>query len=208
MKIGFIGAGRIAKTFGRHLITGGHQIVLSNSRGPETLKDLVDELGPNASAGTKQDAANCDITILAVNWVDAPSAIEGIDWTGRILIDAMNAHMAPHPDISLEGVTKSFAELGGRNSTVEVAKMAKGARVVKAISNMPMDWIQDFTKDKPKTVIFAAGNDLEAKQIVVDLINGLGFVAVDLGSLEIGGSLFLVGGPLSGLDLHFVRRLR
>jgi predicted dinucleotide-binding enzyme len=140
--------------------------------------------------------------------VDVPSALAGVDWTGRILIDSTNAHMSETPDISLEGVTKSFAELGGRHSTAEVAKMAKGARVVKAISNMPMDWIQDFSKDKPKTVIFAAGNDLEAKQKVVDLINGLGFVCVDLGSLEIGGTLFLVGGPLSGLDLHFVRRLR
>jgi len=208
MKIGFIGAGNVTRTFGRHLIVAGHTLVVSNSRGPETLADFVADLGPGAIAGTKQQAAECDVVILATNWVRVPDALKGIDWRGRILIDATNAHMDRVPDISLAGVTRSRAALKGRTSSEMVAEMAVGVRLVKSISNMPMAWIQDFSPNKPRTVIFTSGDDIEAKQLVVELINSTGFVAIDLGSLVIGGAMHEVGAPLSGLDLHFVRRLR
>ena len=68
--------------------------------------------------------------------------------------------------------------------------------------------IQDFSPNKPRTVIFTSGDDIEAKQLVIDLINSIGVVAIDLGSLKTGGAIREVGAPLSGLDLHFVRRLR
>jgi len=87
MKIGFIGAGTVAGTFGRHLITASHTIVVSNSRGPETLADFVADLGSSAIAGTKQLAADCEAVILATNWVKVPEALKGIDWHGRILIE-------------------------------------------------------------------------------------------------------------------------
>ncbi len=93
MKIGFLGAGKVTRTFGRHLINAGHTIVVSNSRGPETLADFVADLGPGAIAGTKEQAAECDVVILATHWVNVPEALKGIDWRGRILIDATNAHM-------------------------------------------------------------------------------------------------------------------
>ncbi len=208
MKVGFIGAGTVTGTFGRHLITAGHTIVVSNSRGPETLADFVADLGPGAIAGTREQAAECDIVILATNWMNVPGALKGIDWRGRILIDATNAHMDPKPDISLAGVTRSRAALKGRTSGEMVAEMAVGARLVKSISNIPMAWIQDFSSNKPRTVIFTSGDDVEAKQLVIELINGVGFVAIDLGSLVTGGAMHEVGAPLSGLDLHFVRRLR
>jgi hypothetical protein len=208
MKVGFIGAGKVTGTFGHHLITAGHMIVVSNSRGPETLADFVADLGPGAIAGTKQQAAECDVVILAANWVKVPEALKGIDWRGRVLIDATNAHMDPKPDISLAGVTRSRAALKGRTSSEIVAEMADGARLVKSISNMPMAWIQDFSPSKPRTVIFTSGDDTEAKQLVIDLINSTGLVAIDLGSLAIGGAMHEVGAPLSGLDLHFDRRLR
>ena len=208
MKVGFIGAGTVTRTFGRHLISAGHSIVVSNSRGPQTLGDFVAQLGPGASAGTKQDAAECDVVILATNWVHVAPALEGINWSNRILIDATNAHVDPVPDISLAGVTRSRAALKGRTSSEMVAEKAAGARLVKAISNMPMEWIQDFSPQKPRTVIFASGDDTAAKQLVIELINSVGFVTVDLGSLAKGGAMHEVGAPLSGLDLHFVRRLR
>jgi 8-hydroxy-5-deazaflavin:NADPH oxidoreductase len=208
MKVGFIGAGKVTGTFGRHLITAGHTVVVSNSRGPETLADFVTELGPGAIAGTREQAAECDVVILAVNWVNVREALKGIDWHGRILIDATNAHMDPKPDISLAGVTRSRAALKGRTSSEIVAEMAVGARFVKSISNMPMAWIQDFSPNKPHTVIFASGDDTQAKQLVIELINSTGLVAIDLGSLAEGGAMHEVGAPLSGLDLHFVRRLR
>ena len=208
MKVGFIGAGTVTGTFGRHLMTAGHTLVVSNSRGPETLVDFVADLGPDAVAGTKQQAAECDVVVLATHWVSVPDALKGVDWQGRILIDATNAHMDPVPDISLAGVTRSRAALKGRTSSEMVSEMALGARLVKSISNIPMDWIQDFSPTKPRTVIFTSGDDIEAKKLVIELINGTGFAAIDLGSLVIGGAMHEVGAPLSGLDLHFVRRLR
>jgi 8-hydroxy-5-deazaflavin:NADPH oxidoreductase len=207
MRIGFIGAGTVAKTFGHHLINAGHEIVVSNSRGPETLTGLVAELGPGAKAGTKTQAAECDVVILATNWVNVPEALRNIDWHGRILIDATNAHMDAKPDISDEGEKRSAAALKGRTSSEMVAEMAAGARLVKSISNMPMMWIQDFSSQKPKTVIFTSGDDSEAKKIVIDLIDSIGFEAVDLGSLAKGGAMYQIGAPLSGVDLNFVRRL-
>ena len=140
--------------------------------------------------------------------MNVAEALKGIDWHGRILIDATNAHMDPVADTSLAGVTRSRAALKGRTSSELVAEMVAGARLVKSISNMPMDWIQDFSPNKPRTVIFTSGDDAAAKQMVIELINSTGLVAIDLGHLVAGGAMHEVGAPLSGLDLHFVRRLR
>jgi 8-hydroxy-5-deazaflavin:NADPH oxidoreductase len=208
MKVGFIGAGNVTGTFGRHLIAAGHTVVVSNSRGPETLADFVADLGPGAIAGTRKQAAECDVVILAIHWVKVREALKGVDWRGRILIDATNAHVDQKPDISLAGVIRSRTVLQGRTSSEIVAEMAVGARLIKSISNMPMAWIQDFSPNKPRTVIFTSGDDTEAKQLVIELINSTGLVAIDLGSLARGGAMHEVGAPLSGLDLHFVRRLR
>jgi predicted dinucleotide-binding enzyme len=189
-------------------MNAGHTIVVSNSRGPATLADFVADLGPGAVAGTRQQAAECDVVILATHWVKVAEALKGIDWHGRILIDATNAHMDPKPDVSLAGVTRSRAALKGRTSSEMVAEMAVGARLVKSISNMPMAWIQDFSLNKPRTVIFTSSDDTEAKRLVIELINSTGLVAIDLGSLAIGGAMHEVGAALSGIELHFVRRLR
>jgi 8-hydroxy-5-deazaflavin:NADPH oxidoreductase len=208
MKIGFIGAGKVTRTLSRHFIGAGHTVVVSNSRGPETLADFVADLGPGALAGTKQQAAECDVVVLATNWVSVADALKGIDWRGRILIDATNAHMDPVPDISLEGVTRSRAALKGRISSEIIAELAVGARLVKSLANMPMIWIQDFSPNKPRTVIFTSGDDAEAKRLVIDLVNSVGFAAVDLGPLATGGAMFNVGAPLSGIEFHLGRRLR
>jgi 8-hydroxy-5-deazaflavin:NADPH oxidoreductase len=210
MRIGFIGAGTVGRTMARHFINAGHHVVISNSRGPERLKGLVDELGPQAKAGTKEEAVQNDLVIFCVNWRVAQEVLKGIAWSGQILVDATNAHIGNPPDISLEGVTKSRAALAktGRTSSELVAEWAPRARVVKSISNIPMAWINDFSDNKPKTVIFTSGDDKEAKRVVVELLNGVGFAAIELGSLREGGALHEVGAPLSGLDLHLIRRLR
>jgi 8-hydroxy-5-deazaflavin:NADPH oxidoreductase len=210
MRIGFIGAGTVGQTMGRHFINAGHQVVISNSQGPESLQGLVDKLGPRAKAGTKEEAVQSDLVILCVHWRQAQEALKGIAWSGQILVDATNAHIDDPPDVSLEGVARSRAALAktGRTSSELVAEWAPGARLVKSISNMPMAWINDFSDNKPKTVIFTSGDDKEAKRVVIDLINGVGFAAIDLGSLREGGALQEVGAPLSGLDLHLMRRLR
>jgi predicted dinucleotide-binding enzyme len=210
MRIGFIGAGNVTKVMGRHLLNAGHTIAICNSRGPETLGALIDELGPGATAETKDQVVRSDVVIIAVRWVQAEEALRGVDWNGRILIDAMNAHAELEGDTSLEGVTNSRAVLArtGLTSSELVAQWAPGARLVKSISNMPMEWITDFSADKPRTVLFASGDDAEAKYLVIDMLNDVGFAAIDLGSLAVGGAMHQVGAPLSGLDLHFIRRLR
>lgn len=210
MRIGFIGAGTVGRTMGRHLINAGHQVILSNSRGPESLRGLVDELGPGAKAGTKEEAVQSDLVILCVNWKHAQKALKSVAWSGQILVDATNAHMDYPADISLAGVTRSRAALAktGQTSSELVAEWAPGARVVKSISNIPMAWVDDFGKGKPRTVVFTSGDDAEAKRVVIDLLSGAGFAPVDLGSLREGGALHEVGAPLSGLDLHLQRRLR
>ena len=207
MEVGFIGAGNVTRTIGRHLINVGHTVVVSNSRGPETLSEFVADLGPSACAGTKQQSAECDMVILATRWVNVPEALTGIDWQGRILVDATNAHKDSEPDLSLAGVARSRAALKGRTSSEMVAEMAVGARLVKSISNMPMEWIHDFSPNKPRTVIFTSGDDIEAKQSVIELINSTGLVAIDLGPLRTGGAMQEIGAPLSGIEFHFVQRL-
>ena len=208
MEVGFIGAGNVTRTIGRHLINAGHTVVASNSRGPETLSEFVAVLGPGARAGTKLQSAECDMVILATRWVNVPEALTGIDWQGRILVDATNAHMDSEPDLSLAGVARSRAALKGRTSSEIVAEMAIGSRLVKSISNIPMSWIQDFSPNKPRTVLFTSGDESEAKQCVIELINSTGLVAIDLGSLRMGGAMHEIGAPLSGIEFHFVQRLR
>lgn len=208
MRIGFIGAGKNASTMARHMVTAGHQVILSNSRGPESLAETIAELGPNAAAGTRDDAINTDLVILAVHWVDAKEAVAGIEWNGRILIDATNAHVDSPADLSPAGIARSRAALGGRTSSEILAEWVPGARLVKSISNIPMDWITDFSANKPKTAIFTSGDDDKAKRIFIDLLNQIGFVGIDLGSLAKGGAMHEVGAHLSGVELHFVRRMR
>ena len=73
------------------------------------MAGLIADLGPAASAGSKQEAAECDVVILATNWADAPEALKGIRWGGRILVDGTNAHMGEKPDVSAAGVARSLA---------------------------------------------------------------------------------------------------
>ncbi|HEX5202289.1 MAG TPA: NAD(P)-binding domain-containing protein [Actinoplanes sp.] len=85
LTIGTIGAGRVAQTIARLALAAGHEVILSNSRGPESLTDLADHLGAGASTGTVNDAARADITVLAVGWDQVPAALgNGVDLSGRI----------------------------------------------------------------------------------------------------------------------------
>jgi 8-hydroxy-5-deazaflavin:NADPH oxidoreductase len=128
------------------------RVVISNSRGPESLEGVVGELGPLARAATKEKVVQCDLVILCVHWRHAQEALKAITWSGQILVDATNAHIGNPPDISREGVTKWRAALSktGRTSSELVVEWAPGARVVKSISNIPMAWINHFSDNKPK----------------------------------------------------------
>jgi 8-hydroxy-5-deazaflavin:NADPH oxidoreductase len=71
----------------------GHTVVVSNSRGPATLADYVSDLGLGAIAGTRRQAAECDVVVLATHWIRVPDALKGVAWRGGIVIDATSTHM-------------------------------------------------------------------------------------------------------------------
>lgn len=200
MKIGIIGAGAVAQTIARHVLPFGHQVMLSNTKGPVSLAALVKRLGPGATAGTPQQAAEQqDIVILAVMWWNVQAALFSIpDWQGRVLVDATNriASVAP----------LTLGDTSGRTASEIVADLAPGAKVLKAFNSVPMSWISDFSSSKPRTVLFISGDDAEAKRPLHDLIEQVGFACVDLGSLAIGGRLQQLGGPLAGIRLNYIER--
>jgi predicted dinucleotide-binding enzyme len=199
MNIGFLGAGIVAKTIAKHVLPLGHKVVLSNSRGPESLAALIDELGPGASAAAPRQATEQDLVVLAVNWSSVQTALFTIpDWKGCILVDATNR---------VAGLTPfTLGDISGRTSSEIVADLAPGAKVVKAFNSVPMSWISDFSSSKPRTVLFLSGDHGDAKKQVADLVEQVGLTAVDLGSLAVGGRLQQLGGPLAGIRLTFSER--
>lgn len=200
MRIGFIGAGTVAQTIAKHVLPRGHQIVLSNSRGAESLAPLVKQLGAGASAGSPQEAADQELVVLAVGWWNVQKALSAIpDWRGRILVDTTNRLAGVNPF--------RLGDVSGRTSSEMVADHAPGARVVKAFNSVPMAWIADTSTSKPQTVLFVSGDDPAAKKLVSDLIEQVGFTCFDLGSLAVGGRLQQLGGPLAGVRRSFVERL-
>ena len=199
VKIGCVGADTVAQTITKHVLPHGHQVVLSNSRGPASLGALVKELGLGASAGTVQDAARQDTVVLAVKWPSVQAALFSVpDWNGRILIDATN-RLASYDPFAL-------GDISGRTSSEIVSDLAAGARVVKAFNSVPMVWISDFSASKPRTTLFISGDDAAAKRPVNDLVEQVGFNGIDVGSLAVGGRLQQLGGPLGGVRLNFIEK--
>lgn len=194
MKFGFIGAGVVAQTIARHILPFGHEVLLSNSCGPDTLADVVGKLGRGASAGTPQQAAEQDIVVLSVEWARVPQALASVpDWSSRTLIDATNRINPGNPS--------DLGDLSGPTSSEIVADQAVGAKVIKAFNSIPMQWIEDASPEKPRTVLFVSGDDAGAKNALSEVLEEVGFAAVDLGTLAIGGRQQQVGGPLAGLHL-------
>src|ERR1700716_520904 len=128
MTIGIIGSGAIGAAFARTLSRAGIKATISNSRGPNSLKELVRELGPAIKAGTREEAARADIVFVAVNWTKLPAALAGLaPWGGRIVIGAHNPIAAPlFKPVDLHGLVSSQV----------VADLATGARVVKAFNHL------------------------------------------------------------------------
>jgi predicted dinucleotide-binding enzyme len=194
MKFGFIGAGEVAQIYANHFVRHGHEVVLSNSRGPDSLIELVRNIGPNAKAGTVQEAARQEIVILAVRWEQAKKALAEVsDWSGRILVDATNC--------------SSEEDTQDKTASEIIAGYATGARLVKALNTLVVDWIQDYSERKPKLVLFLSGDDADAKQKVAGAFEVSGFVPIDLGGLIEGGKLQDLGAPLSGLHMNLLKRL-
>ena len=102
MLIGILGAGEVALAFSRYALRAGHQVRLSNSRGPESLKDVVKELGTGASAGTIREAAQAPIVLIAIPWPKVDEVLKSLPdkWENRILIDATNHFLLPSMEIA------------------------------------------------------------------------------------------------------------
>jgi 8-hydroxy-5-deazaflavin:NADPH oxidoreductase len=192
MRIGFIGAGTVAQAIARRALGSGHEILLSNSRGADSLADVVDELGERASAGSPQEAAETDIVILAVPWAAVPAALAEVrKWDGLVLVDATNL-------FDSEG---SVISVPGSSGSEFIAGLATGAHVVKAFNTLYARQIAAGPlREGGRLILFYAGDDRESGEVVGRFADGLGFWPVRIGGLRDGGPLMEVGdGPLSGL---------
>lgn len=182
MRIGIVGAGNIGGTLARLFAGAGHEVAVSNSRGPETLRDMVDAIGPRAQAATVEEAARFgEVVLLAVPWRTPEALPPAYLLEGKIVIDAMN----PYADGG------GIADLGDSSSSEETQKRLPGARLVKAFNTI---WFQHLATrgrtDGPpeeRHAIFLAGDDSEAKSTVARLITDIGFAPVDTGGLRQGG---------------------
>ena len=81
--VGIIGAGRIGQAMARTALRAGRTVVISNSRGPQTLTSVVETLGDGVSAGTVEQASAADLVVLAVPWGNVRDAVQGLEWSGR-----------------------------------------------------------------------------------------------------------------------------
>jgi 8-hydroxy-5-deazaflavin:NADPH oxidoreductase len=186
--VGIIGAGRIGQAMARTALRAGRQVVIANSRGPESLTSMVEALGDGVWAGTVKDAADADIVVVAVMWPQIPQAVEGLDWDGRIVIDPTNDFDPSYLD--------------GRTSSEVVADLVAPARVVKAANTLVAAVLgSDPHEAGGQRVIFLSGDDGDAKSEVVALFEDAGFFVVDLGDLREGGRMQQVGAPLAGHNL-------
>jgi predicted dinucleotide-binding enzyme len=177
--IGLIGAGHIGSQVARLSVASGHEVIVSNSRGPDTLTELVTELGPRARAGTVLDAARAgDIVVVSIPLKHYRSVpVEPL--AGKIVIDTNNYY--PQRD-------GHIAELDGESTTTSELLQAHlpTSKVVKAFnhiyaSQLTTDGQPSGTPNRRALVI--AGDDPDAKATVARLIDQFGFDTVDAGPL-------------------------
>ena len=198
MKIGIIGAGKIGGTLARHFVAAGHDVAVSNSRGPETLAGLVAELGGGAQAMTADEAARFgEVVVVSVpfgRYRELPS--EAV--AGRVVIDTSNYY--PQRD-------GQFEELDTDRTTSSELLQAhlSGARVVKAFNAIVWTRLRDDGRpagEGERVGIPISGDDEQAKRTVAGLIDQIGFDPVDAGTLARGGRKHQPGAPAYTQGLH------
>jgi 8-hydroxy-5-deazaflavin:NADPH oxidoreductase len=196
MEIGTIGAGAFAQAFAKQALTAGHKVKLSNSRGPESLREIVSRLGPRAIAATKNEAAACEMVLLAVPWDNVPETLANLPrWKNQILIDGTNPFHGKAGKFTL-------ADVGNLSTSQFIAALAPGARVVKALNTMIVPNLEAEAIVKgARRVAFISADDDGAKKQVETLLAGFGYSVIDLGNLRDGGLIQQAGGPLAGRNL-------
>ena len=180
--LGLIGAGNIGSSLARAAITQGWDVVLSNSRGPETLADLVAELGPRARAATPAEAAEAaDLAVVTVPLAAIPTMpVEQL--AGKTVIDTNNYY--PQRD-------GQIAVLDDESTTVSELLQAHlpTSSVVKAFNHIYFEHIAEYAQPagtEGRKGLAIAGDDAAAKATVTAFIDAIGFDAVDLGPLSEG----------------------
>lgn len=177
--VGIIGSGNIGVTVARLSIETGYQVVLSNSRGPETLADTVAELGPRASAATSQEAAAAgDIVVVSVP-VNAFAELPAAALAGKTVIDTCN--YGPErdrqiPDLDDKSVTSS--EL--------LQRYLPEAQVVKAFNNIFYKHLLSLARPvgaADRSSLPVAGNSRSANSAATEFIESIGYDVIDAGSL-------------------------
>jgi predicted dinucleotide-binding enzyme len=177
--IGLIGAGKIGSQLARLAVAHGYDVVISNSRGPETLSALVAELGSRARAATPAQAAGADLVVVTVplkNYRQVPVA----PLAGKIVIDTNNYYPQRDghiPELDREATTTS--EL--------LQAHLPASKVVKAFNHIYAAELT--THGQPagtpgRRALVIAGNDADAKAVVAGLIDEFGFDTVDAGPLS------------------------
>jgi 8-hydroxy-5-deazaflavin:NADPH oxidoreductase len=201
MRIGIIGAGNIGATLAHHLARAGHEVAISNSRGPETLSGLVEELGAGARAVTPDEAVRFgDALVVSVpfgRYAELPT--DGS--AGKIVIDTNNYYPqrdGRFPDLDDDRTTSS--EL--------LQQHFAAAHVVKAFNAIQWTHLRDYgcaPGDAERVGIPISGDDPDAKRVVAGLVDEIGFDAVDAGTLADGGRKHQPGAAVYAADLPTAR---
>jgi predicted dinucleotide-binding enzyme len=180
--IGFIGSGHIGSTLAKLAVSAGYDVVMSNSRGPETLQDLVDELGPHARAATAEEAgAEGDVVVVTVPLKSVPQ-VPVAPLAGKVVIDTCNYY--PQRD-------GQIAELDDESTTTSELVQAHlpASNVVKAFNNIHFSHLAKLGRpagDPERSVITIAGDDESAKATAADFLDRIGYDAYDVGPLSEG----------------------
>ena len=191
--IGFIGSGKIGSTVARLAVDAGHQVVVSNSRGPDTLGDLVSELGPNARAGTVEEAATAGDLVVVTIPLKAYAEVPVAPLAGKPVLDTMNYYAQRDGNV---------AELDDRSTTSSelLQRHLPDASVVKVFNNIHFAHLANLPRpagDADRSALPIAGDDDSAKAAVTELLDSIGYDALDVGPLA-EGFRFQVDAPAYG----------
>jgi len=172
MRIGIIGAGRIGGGIARQLAAAGHEIHLSFSRDPASMRQAADALGTHASAGTPAESvAFGDVVVISVPWGAVPEAIKQAgSLAAVIVIDTTNQFGTPMPP-------------DGQTAAQFNAERMKGSRYTKSFNTLTSAFQAEAAgrRGDDRVVQWLCGDDAEAKDVVSSLIADCGFVPIDLG---------------------------
>ena len=177
--VGIIGSGQIGGTVARLSVAAGHTVVLSNSRGPETLAELAAELGPLATPATAERAAEAGDLVLVSVPVKAFGDIPARPLAGKPVMDTGNYY--PQRDGHLAEL-----DTGALTSSGLLQRDLKEARVVKVFNNIyfkHLRWLARPAGAPDRSALPIAGDNAAAKAAVTAFLDSIGYDAVDVGRL-------------------------